>query len=75
MNVCVPEKTRSGFRSDLIPCIEAVSFLSLKIGELQGLRVDIWRASCETDGAEVTRQCSCSSMSTLVYNRFSAFSV
>ena len=41
-NFSKPEKTFSGFRSDLVSCVKAVAFLSLKTTELQGLRVDIW---------------------------------
>ena len=54
-NFCKPEKTFSGFRSDLVSCVKAVAFLSLKTTELQGLRVDIWGDSCEIGGVEVTR--------------------
>ena len=54
-NFCNPEKTFSGFRSDLVSCVKAVAFLSLKTTELQGLRVDIWGDSCEIGGVEVTR--------------------
>ena len=49
------KKTFSGFRSDLVSCVKAVAFLSLKTTELQGLRVDIWGDSCEIGGVEVTR--------------------
>ena len=54
-NFCKPEKTFSGFRSDLVSCVKAVAFLSLKTTELQGLRVDIWRDISEIGGVEVTR--------------------
>ena len=40
-NFCKPEKTFSGFRSDLVSCVKPLAFLSLKTTELQGLRVDI----------------------------------
>ena len=52
---CKPEKTVSGFRSDLVSCVEAVAFCSLKTRELQGLRVDIRGDNCEIGGVEVTR--------------------
>ena len=54
-NFCEPEKTFFGFRTDLVSCVKAVAFLSLKTTELQGLRVDIWGDSCEIGGVEVTR--------------------
>ena len=54
-NFCKPEKTFSGFRSDIFSCVKAVAFLSLKSTELQGLRVDIWVDSCEIGGVEFTR--------------------
>ena len=59
---CKPEKIFSGLRSDLVSCVKAVVFLSLKTTELHawitlgGLRLDIWRDSwCEIGGVEVTR--------------------
>ena len=54
-NFCNPEKTFSGFRSDLVSGVEAVVFLSLKTTELYGLRVNIWEDSCEIGSVEVTR--------------------
>ena len=36
---CKPEKTFSGFGSDLVSCVEADAFLSLKTTELQGYLV------------------------------------
>ena len=53
-NFCQPEKTFSGFRSDLESCVKAVAFFLLETTELQGLRVDIWGESCEIGGVEVT---------------------
>ena len=35
-NFCKPEKTFPGFRSDLVSCVKAVAFLSLKVTELKG---------------------------------------
>ena len=52
---CKPEKTFSAFRSDIVSCVKAVAFLSMKTTELQGLRVDIWEDSCEIGGVEFTR--------------------
>ena len=54
-NFCKPEKTFSGFRGDLVSCVKAVAFISLKSTELQGLRVDIRGDRCEIGGVEVTR--------------------
>ena len=54
-NFCRPKKTFSGFRSDLVSCVKAVAFFSLKTTELQGLRVDIRGHNCEIGGVEVTR--------------------
>ena len=54
-NFCKSEKNFSGFRIDLVSCVKAVAFLSLKTTGLLGLRVDIWEDSCEIGGGEVTR--------------------
>ena len=54
-NFCKPAKTFSVFRSDLVSCVKAVAFLSLKTTELQVLRVYIWEDNCEIGGVEVTR--------------------
>ena len=74
-NFCKPEKTFSGFRSDLVSCVKAFAFLSVKTTELQGLRwisgktdvrLLVWRLPGSSSG---------SSKSKLVYSRLSAFSV
>ena len=54
-NFSKPEKKFSGFRSDLVSCVKAVAFLSLKTTELQGLCVDIRGDRCGTGDVQVTR--------------------
>ena len=50
-----PRRFRPAIRSDLVSCVKAVAFLSLKTTKLQGLRVDVWGDSCEIGGVQVTR--------------------
>ena len=53
--MCEPERTFSGFRCNLIKCVETVSYFLLGTKELNGLRVDIWGDGCEIGGVETTR--------------------
>ena len=53
--ICEPERTFSGFRCNLVRCVEAASFLLCGTSDLSGLRVDIWGDGCEIGGVEETR--------------------
>ena len=54
-NFCKPEKILSGIRNDLVSCVKAFSFPSVKNTKLQRVRVGICGDSCEVGGVEVTR--------------------
>ena len=49
------EKTFSGFRCNLINCVERVPYFFFGTKELTGLRVDIWGDGCKIGGVETTR--------------------
>ena len=49
-----PERTFSGFRCDLINCVELAAYL-FGIYDLRGLKIDIWGEGCEIGGLETTR--------------------
>ena len=53
--MCEPERTFSGFRCNLIKCVETVSYFLFGTKELNGQRVDIWGDGCEIGGVETTR--------------------
>ena len=54
VSLCHPERTFSGFRCDLIKCVELAAYL-LGMYDLCGLRIDIWGDGCEIGGLETTR--------------------
>ena len=54
VSLCQPERTFSGFRCDLIKCVELAAHL-FGMYDLRGLRIDIWGDSCEIGGLETTR--------------------
>ena len=54
VSLCHPERTFSGFRCDLIKCVELAAYL-LGMYDLCGLRTDIWGDGCEIGGLETTR--------------------
>ena len=54
VSLCQPERTFSGFRCDLIKCVELAAYL-FGIYDLRGLRIDIWGDGCEIGGLETTR--------------------
>ena len=54
VSLCQPERTFSGFRCDLIKCVELVAYL-FGICDLRGLKIDIWGDGCEIGGLETTR--------------------
>ena len=56
--VCEPEITFSGFRCNLVRCVQVASFMlcgSPMFSNLSGLRVDIWGDGLEVGGLDVTR--------------------
>ena len=46
VSLCHPERTLSGFRCDLIKCVELAAYL-LGLYDVCGLRIDIWGDGCE----------------------------
>ena len=53
--MCEPERTFSGFRCNLIKCVEVLSYFLFGTKELNGLRVDICGDGWEIGGVETTR--------------------
>ena len=53
--LCKPQKSFSGFRTDLVACIQLVVFLLFKTENINNVKVDIWGDGCEIGGTEVTR--------------------
>ena len=52
--MCEPERTFSGFRCNLIKCVETVSYFLFGTKERNGQRVDICGDGCEIGGVETT---------------------
>ena len=53
--LCKPQKSFSGFRTDLVACIQLAVFLLFKTENINNVKVDIWGDGCEIGGTEVTR--------------------
>ena len=53
--LCKPQKPFSGFRTDLVACIQLAVFLLFKTENINNVKVDIWGDGCEIGGTEVTR--------------------
>ena len=53
--MCELERTFSGFRCNLIKCVEIASYFLFGSNEIRDLRVDIWGDGCEIGGVETTR--------------------
>ena len=52
--LCKPQKSFSGFRTDLVACIQLAVFLLFKTENINNVKVDIWGDGCEIGGTEVT---------------------
>ena len=55
LDLCKPQKSFSGFRTDLVACIQLAVFLLFKTENINNFKVDIWRDGCKIGGTEVTR--------------------
>ena len=53
--LCKPQKSFSGFRTDLVAWIQLAVFLLFKTENINNVKVDIWGDGCEIGGTEVTR--------------------
>ena len=53
--LCKPQKSFSGFRTDLVACIQLAVFLLFKTENINNVKVDIWGDGCKIGGTEVTR--------------------